>query len=94
MSSECSVAASCSIAFWVSGASPNRARWALSRQSVAARTCASLAGTGRSQEPAQPSTSGFAAAASPGPPQPASATTAKRQSSGPHPKGIDTRGRA
>ena len=57
---------------------PWRARWALIRHSVAARTCGSLAADGRSQEPAQPSTSGFGAAAWDEAPQPVSAS--KRRS--------------
>ena len=62
---------------------PLRARWALSRQSVAARTCVSLSATGRSHEPAQPSTSGFAATAAPGPPQPAEGDRQRAEVRGP-----------
>ena len=78
-----------STAFSVSATRPWRARSALIRHSVAARTCASLAGTGRSHEPAQPSTSGLAATAAPGPPQPVRATAEEQEcKGGPHPTGI------
>ena len=76
--------------FCVSGTRPLRSRRALIRHSVAARTCAWLPGTGRSHEPAQPSTSGLAATAASGP---AAARKGDRREQKckdrPHPTGID-----
>ena len=57
---------------------------------MAARTCGSLAADGRSCEPAQPSTSGFGAAAWDEAPQPVSASSEEEESDGgPHPEWID-----